>query len=101
MIEEIFSLMKELSGKTSGQNVENNFEEVLKEVSQSQGIGTKIDGERKEQSSSVAQTLGIKWKVEELQETQEQPFLTAGGTSAKKGKERSRRRNTGGRKVKH
>ena len=68
--------MKELTRKTSGQKVENNFEEALKEVSQSQGIGTKIDGERKEQRSSVAQkTLGIKRKVEQLQETQEQPFV--------------------------
>ena len=88
--------------RNRGQKVENKFEEVLKEVSQSQGIGTKIDRERKDQSSSVAQkTLGIKRKVEQLQVTQEQPFLTARGTSAKKGKERSRRRNTGGRKVKH
>ena len=87
--------------RNSGQKVENNFEEALKEVSQSQGIGTKIGLERKEQSSSVAQkTPGIKRKVEQLQETQEQPFLTASGTSAKKGKERSIRRNTGGRKVK-
>ena len=78
-----------------------NSEEALKEDSQSQGLGTKIDGERKEQSSSLAQTFGIKRKVEELEETQEQPFLTASGTSGKKGKERPRRRNTGGRKVKH
>ena len=34
----------------------------------------KIDDERKEQSSSVAQTLGIKRNVEELQEKEEQPL---------------------------
>ena len=36
MIEEMFSLTKELTGNTSGQKVEKNFEEALKEVSQSQ-----------------------------------------------------------------
>ena len=39
MIEEMFSLMKELTRKTSGQNVEKNFAEALKEVLQSQGMG--------------------------------------------------------------
>ena len=73
MIEEIFSLMKELTGKTS-------------EVSQSQGIGTKIDGERKEQSSSVAQTLGIKTKFEEEETQEEGQTLTE--------KEEDRKKNT-------
>ena len=81
--------------------MENNLEEAPKGVPQTQGIGPKIDGERKEQNSSIAQTLCIKRKVEGLQETLEQPFLTASGASGKKGKERSRIRNTGGRKVKN
>ena len=42
-IEEIFSLMKELTGNTGGQKVEENCEEEHKEALQSQGSGMKVD----------------------------------------------------------
>ena len=73
-IEEIFSLMKELTERTCGQKAKENFEEGQKEVVQSQESGTKIDGYREEQSISVSQTRGVKRKVEELQEIEEQSF---------------------------
>ena len=54
---------------------------------------------------------GLDWKEDQMDsfpgalmkrlESQEQPFLTASGTSGKKGKDRLRGRNTGGKKVKH
>ena len=58
-IEEIFSLIKKLLVKTSGQKMEKDSEERLNEISRSQGSETKI---------------GIKRNVEELQEKEEQPF---------------------------
>ena len=86
--EEIFSLMKELKGKTRGQKVEKNSEEEHKEVSQSQGSGTKIRKGREEQNTSAAQTLGIKRDVEEIQEKEEQPFHECQGDESgdKKGR---------------
>ena len=53
--EEILSLMKELTGRTSEQKVKENLGEGQKEVSQSQGSGKKIDEETEEQSISVSE----------------------------------------------
>ena len=68
------------------QKMEKDSEERLNEISRSQGSETKI---------------GIKRNVEELQEKEEQPFLTASGTERKTRREGSRRRRSGGRKVKY
>ena len=65
--------MKELIGRTSEKS-ERKIGGGTKEVSQSQGSGKKIDEETEEQSTSVSHSLGIKRKVEELQETVEQSF---------------------------
>ena len=66
--------MKELTRTTSEQKVNENLEEGQKEDSRSQKSGKKIDGEAEEQSISVPQSLGIKRKFAEVQETVEQSF---------------------------
>ena len=98
MIEEIFSLMKELTGKNSGKIIRKRHYKKFHSLME---LGRRSMGKEGNKAALSLRPLGIKRKVEELQETQEQLFLTASGTSRKKGKKRPRRRNTGGRKVKN
>ena len=115
-IEEIPSLMKEMTGRISEQKLKGNLETVQQEVSQSQGNGKKIEEETEEQCVSashnfgtveyeVPQSHGIKRKTDEAQEAVGQ-HLSGSQRSEKKmrPKERvrkiSRRRKSGGTKVK-